>query len=319
MLTDTKHFFFFVFSFIFLSTGVLQTYHIIVRGYDANMNRSRILTNVTIDATAPTLLLANLTEGVTYTVSVAAANRAGYGPYSAPATLRLDPITKRLDQSTLSHRYVQYTRHKHPANPYKINKISTNTRTHKTCWYVKVRSVSGLNYYVIRSSALWGFYFDFASNGSYKTHIAFTAFHHKRCRFLTSVFFHRYFCHDSIFVSFDIRWTSFRIFTIHWNVISHLESNNSFGFSLSRSLPCSLCFSSFFAPVLLSCVTERGGAHMPIDEPTHFPRNISKYSHILSLIRTNKPMKWTQYVLVISALKYFIVNLTITFIAFCLT
>lgn len=70
------------------------------------MNRSRILTNVTIDATAPTLLLANLTEGVTYTVSVAAANRAGYGPYSTPATLRLDPITKRLDQSTLSHRYV---------------------------------------------------------------------------------------------------------------------------------------------------------------------------------------------------------------------
>lgn len=84
----------------------MQTYHIIVRGYDGNMNRSRILTNVTIDATAPTLLLANLTEGVTYTVSVAAANRAGYGPYSAPATLRLDPITKRLDQSTLSHRYV---------------------------------------------------------------------------------------------------------------------------------------------------------------------------------------------------------------------
>lgn len=84
----------------------MQTYHIIVRGYDANMNRSRILTNVTIDATTPTLLLANLTEGVTYTVSVAAANRAGYGPYSAPATLRLDPITKRLDQSTLSHRYV---------------------------------------------------------------------------------------------------------------------------------------------------------------------------------------------------------------------
>lgn len=97
------------FSFLLFCTGVLQTYHIIVRGYDGNMNRSRILTNVTIDATAPTLLLANLTEGVTYTVSVAAANRAGYGPYSAPATLRLDPITKRLDQSTLSHRYVTTT------------------------------------------------------------------------------------------------------------------------------------------------------------------------------------------------------------------
>lgn len=85
---------------------MLQTYHIIVRGYDANLNRSKVLTDVTIDASTPTLLLANLTEGVTYTVSVAAANRAGYGPYSIPATLRLDPITKRLDQSTLSHRYV---------------------------------------------------------------------------------------------------------------------------------------------------------------------------------------------------------------------
>lgn len=92
--------------FRFYQTGVLQTYHIIVRGYDANLNRSKVLTDVTIDASTPTLLLANLTEGVTYTVSVAAANRAGYGPYSNPATLRLDPITKRLDQSTLSHRYV---------------------------------------------------------------------------------------------------------------------------------------------------------------------------------------------------------------------
>lgn len=64
-----------------------------------------MLTNVTIDAVSPTLLLANLTEGVTYTVSVAAANTAGLGPYSTPATLRLDPITKRLDQSS-SHRLV---------------------------------------------------------------------------------------------------------------------------------------------------------------------------------------------------------------------
>lgn len=95
------------FFILFLpQTGVLQTYHIIVRGHDATLNRSRILTNVTIDASAPTLLLANLTEGVTYTVSVAAANHAGYGPYSVPATLRLDPITKRLDQSTPSLKYV---------------------------------------------------------------------------------------------------------------------------------------------------------------------------------------------------------------------
>ncbi|XP_037047604.1 protein sax-3 [Bradysia coprophila] len=84
--------------------GILISYSIIVRGIDINLNKSRVLTNVTIEASTPTLLLANLTEGVTYTVSVAAVNNAGIGPYSSPATLRLDPITKRLDQSS-SHRY----------------------------------------------------------------------------------------------------------------------------------------------------------------------------------------------------------------------
>lgn len=86
-------------------SGILTLYHIIVRGIDIHLNKSRVLTNITIDAATPTLLLANLTEGVTYTVSVAASNKAGIGPYSSPATLRLDPITKRLDQSS-SHRYV---------------------------------------------------------------------------------------------------------------------------------------------------------------------------------------------------------------------
>lgn len=89
----------------YIRSGILLSYHIIVRGVDLYLNKSRVLTNVSIDAGTPTLLLANLTEGVTYTVSVAAANTAGIGPYSAPATLRLDPITKRLDQST-SHRFV---------------------------------------------------------------------------------------------------------------------------------------------------------------------------------------------------------------------
>lgn len=103
------------------------------------MNRSRILTNVTIDATVPTLLLANLTEGVTYTVSIAAANRAGFGPYSAPATLRLDPITKRLDQST-SHRYEEN------ASPFKITSVDT------------LKEVSALNY-ALHSTAYWGFSF----------------------------------------------------------------------------------------------------------------------------------------------------------------
>uniref|UniRef100_A0A182N8T3 Roundabout n=1 Tax=Anopheles dirus TaxID=7168 RepID=A0A182N8T3_9DIPT len=83
--------------------GVLRTYNIIVRGVDVRSNYSKVLSNVTIEATSSTLLLANLTEGVTYTVSIAASTSAGMGPFSNPATLRLDPITKQLDQT--SHRY----------------------------------------------------------------------------------------------------------------------------------------------------------------------------------------------------------------------
>lgn len=79
--------------------GILKSYNVIVRGVNVYENISKVLTNITIDATSSSIMLANLTEGVTYTVSVAAINRLGTGPYSAPAMLRLDPITKRLDTS----------------------------------------------------------------------------------------------------------------------------------------------------------------------------------------------------------------------------
>jgi hypothetical protein len=79
--------------------GVLKSYNVIVRGVNIYENISKVLTNVTIDATSSSIMLANLTEGVTYTVSVAAINRVGIGPYNTPAILRLDPITKLLDTS----------------------------------------------------------------------------------------------------------------------------------------------------------------------------------------------------------------------------
>lgn len=80
-----------------ISTGVLISYQIIVRGFDT-YNMSKILTNMTVDASSPTLMLANLTSGVMYSVSIAAATRIGIGPYSLPAILRLDPHTRKLDQ-----------------------------------------------------------------------------------------------------------------------------------------------------------------------------------------------------------------------------
>ncbi|XP_053673917.1 protein sax-3 [Anopheles nili] len=82
--------------------GKLKNYHIIIRGYDMH-NISKVLTNMTVDGEAPKLLLANLSAGVTYSVSIAASTRIGVGPYSIPSILRLDPHTKRLD-----HGYTRY-------------------------------------------------------------------------------------------------------------------------------------------------------------------------------------------------------------------
>ncbi|XP_002051718.3 roundabout homolog 2 [Drosophila virilis] len=96
--------------------GLLLYYHVIVRGIDTAHNFSRILTNVTIDAASPTLVLANLTEGVMYTVGVAAGNNAGIGPYCVPATLRLDPITKRLDP---------FINQRYPINQDHVNDVLT--------------------------------------------------------------------------------------------------------------------------------------------------------------------------------------------------
>lgn len=79
------------------TVGLLKNFHVIVRGFDAH-NMSKILTNMTVDGTIPSLMLANLSSGVMYSVSVAASTKMGMGPYSLPAILRLDPHTKKLDQ-----------------------------------------------------------------------------------------------------------------------------------------------------------------------------------------------------------------------------
>ena len=84
--------------------GILKSYNVIVRGVNIYENISKVLTNITIDSTSSSIMLANLTEGVTYTVSVAAASVVGLGPYGAPIIMRLDPMTKKLDTS-FSYRF----------------------------------------------------------------------------------------------------------------------------------------------------------------------------------------------------------------------
>jgi roundabout, axon guidance receptor 2 len=79
--------------------GILKSFNVIVRGVNVYENISKILTNITTDASRNSIMLANLTEGVTYTVSVAAETNAGLGPYGRPIIMRLDPVTKQLETS----------------------------------------------------------------------------------------------------------------------------------------------------------------------------------------------------------------------------
>lgn len=71
--------------------GVLQGYQVIVRG-----NASRILANVSVEATSTSLLLGDLTAGETYSLQAAAFTKAGLGPFSSPASLRLDASRLQL-------------------------------------------------------------------------------------------------------------------------------------------------------------------------------------------------------------------------------
>uniref|UniRef100_A0A8D8UA12 Roundabout homolog 1 n=1 Tax=Cacopsylla melanoneura TaxID=428564 RepID=A0A8D8UA12_9HEMI len=64
--------------------GVIRTYQIIVGG-----GNNSALINMTVSASTPSLLLTNLGLGIRYYVSLAAATRAGLGPFSKPSLLSL--------------------------------------------------------------------------------------------------------------------------------------------------------------------------------------------------------------------------------------
>ncbi|XP_063220613.1 roundabout homolog 2-like [Bacillus rossius redtenbacheri] len=78
--------------------GVLKSYEVAVSSAAGGNSsaRARPLTNVTVGAATPSLLLTNLTAGATYLVTVAASTRAGRGPASEPQAVRLGPSSKLL-------------------------------------------------------------------------------------------------------------------------------------------------------------------------------------------------------------------------------
>ena len=54
-------------------------------------SNNSLVTNFTLEPSATSLLLSNLTKSVIYTVRLAAFNRAGMGPFSEPVSLKVEP------------------------------------------------------------------------------------------------------------------------------------------------------------------------------------------------------------------------------------
>lgn len=73
--------------------GELQSYKVEIR-----TNGSDSVKIIPVGKT-PSLLLSNLSAGISYYVRVAASTRAGLGPYNAAATLRLEPASRVTDNN----------------------------------------------------------------------------------------------------------------------------------------------------------------------------------------------------------------------------
>lgn len=69
-----------------------------------NISTLPLLSNVSVDAVDPALVIGNLTSGVTYVVTAAAATNAGLGPPSPASSMRIDPASRLL----LDDHYARY-------------------------------------------------------------------------------------------------------------------------------------------------------------------------------------------------------------------
>lgn len=70
--------------------GAITGYQVVIQG-GASWD---VLSNVTVSASTPTLLLTNLTAGVRYKVMIAAATKIGFGPYTDPIILPTDSMNQ---------------------------------------------------------------------------------------------------------------------------------------------------------------------------------------------------------------------------------
>ncbi|XP_053688228.1 roundabout homolog 2-like [Sabethes cyaneus] len=88
--------------------GVLQGYKIQVKAG----NISKLLAQMTLNASSASVMLNNLTTGSSYGIRVAAFNRAGLGPYSKPVHLVMDPSFVIVPQG-VHNSYNDYEDYRH--------------------------------------------------------------------------------------------------------------------------------------------------------------------------------------------------------------
>ena len=89
-------------------------------------SNNSLVTNFTLEPSATSLLLSNLTKSVIYTVRLAAFNRAGMGPFSEPVSLKVEPSL--LYQPQLPHPSLAFPPEAPPS--------SSVSRIVKETWFV---------------------------------------------------------------------------------------------------------------------------------------------------------------------------------------
>uniref|UniRef100_A0A2S2Q4Y0 Roundabout 2 n=1 Tax=Sipha flava TaxID=143950 RepID=A0A2S2Q4Y0_9HEMI len=85
--------------------GVITSYQVVIQGgvgWD-------VLSNVTVSASTPTLLLTNLTSGVRYKVMIAAATKIGFGPYTDPILLPTESMNQinKFNDAVIDHEEIK--------------------------------------------------------------------------------------------------------------------------------------------------------------------------------------------------------------------
>lgn len=79
-----------------LQNGAIIGYNVVVNWLDIPANKSMVAINTTVQS-ATSLIMTNLTSGVSYSVQIAAETVVGLGPFSPKVYLNIDSRTVGMD------------------------------------------------------------------------------------------------------------------------------------------------------------------------------------------------------------------------------